>query len=415
MAYKSQTVQEALQNVLSHIKLVSHERILLKDSLGRILFENAYSDCDLPGFDSSLMDGYAVRSEELRNCSKTNPLSLGVVGRIGAGEVFDGSTRSGHCVRIMTGAPLPPGLDAVIKLEDTALTSGDGLIGSIITYGYPVTPGQHVKKQGSFVKAGDLVVKAGTKIDPFTLGILASTGNHEVAVFKKVRIGLISIGDELVPLDQVPPLGHVRNSSIYTLSGLVNQAGAEAVIYPISQDHPDIIASTLLEATKSCDLVVTAGGSAGGDFDYADKVLRATGDLIYSDVEMVPAQTQGFGLVNNTPVFTLPGQPHAATIAFEVMCRPAILAASGTHDIFRRKMLVPLREGVRENKNYFSRPLYVRGSLVRNTAGLFEAVIPSRHAHPIDKNEEDIPCLLVLSGDPQKRAAGTLVECWWLD
>lgn len=415
MPKKPLTVDEALEQVLAHTRLCSGEKVMLQEALGRVMFTDATSDLDFPPFDTALMDGFAVRSSELAACSKTNPVQLGVVGHVGAGSVFEGAAREGHCVRIMTGAPVPEGLDAIIKLEDTAITVGSGSTGSVITYGFPVTPGQHIKPKGSDITQGATVLSAGTVIDAPGLGALASTGNIQVSVFKRPVVALLSIGSELVPINATPGAGQIRNSNAYALSGLVEQAGGVAVLKNIVQDDPLVIAEAIRMAAREADFVITTGGSANGDFDFLDRVLHDAGTLIFSDVLMNPAKTQGFGLIDQTPIFSLPGQPSAALCAFELFCRPAILKAGGFSKLMRPRMTVRLRDDIRQGSRFPHVPLYLRARVELAADGEPEAFVPGKKGQTQFGALTNCNALLVLPPDASKRTAGAVVDCLRLD
>ncbi len=347
------SVDEARALVLAHSYQTSYEYIRLEESLGRVLFSTQTSPEAVPPFATSLMDGFALASKDAQNVSKSSPLSLGVVGHIGAGMVFDGSLRAGQCVRIMTGCALPEGTDSVIKLEDTAISTGTGGKGSVISYGYPIKPGQFVKAKGAEVEVGDVLVEGGQVIDAHCIGALSSLGFSEISVFQKPKVAIIPLGSELVETSHTPKMGQIRNSNRYTLSALAQKAGAEVIPFDIIPDDRGAIAETILRATELADIVVTSGGSAGGDFDFIDYVIKDLGELLYTDVLMNPAKTQGFGIVKGVPVFGLPGQPTAAMMAFEVLVRPAIRKCGGFAKIYRTRVDArldcPVKYGRRTN------------------------------------------------------------------
>lgn len=415
MAYKPLTVDKALEQVLVNTRLCSGRSIDITKAHGRVLFSDVVSDIDSPPFNTALMDGYAVRSQELENCSKTNPIQLGVVGHVGAGSSFEGDAREGHCVRIMTGAPVPEELDAIIKLEDTAVTVGDGWTGSVITYGFPVTAGQHIEKVGACYKKGDTVLSAGSIIDGPALGVLAETGNTTVRVFKKPKVTFIPIGNELVSVYDKPGFGQIRNSSVYALAGQAKEAGAKVHITDAIPDDPRVIAEALRMAARESDFIITTGGSAGGDFDYIDQVMQDIGTLIFTDVLMNPARTQGFGLVDSSVVFTLPGQPTAALAAFELFIRPALLKAGGFTKILRPTVHVRLLQNIGMSKRHPDAPLYLRARIERGLDGMGEAFVPNKKGPRQFLSLTNCNGMLILPPDPEKRRAGAIVECMRLD
>jgi molybdopterin molybdotransferase len=310
-----------------------HPRTIgLEQALGCVTSAPVTAGELVPPFDNSAMDGYAVRAADTAGA----PVSLRVVGTLAAGASPDVVVGSGEAVRIMTGAPMPDGADAVVMVE---LTS-PGSEGQVVVE-EPVEQGRSVRRAGDDLRPGDLVVAEGVGVTPGLVGVLASLGLARVPVRRPPVVGVLSTGDELV--DDGRPLGpgQIRDSNRPTLLALAQAAGCEAIDLGTVVDDRDAIAEAVLGGVTSCDALVTSGGVSVGDFDYIKEVLDALGEMTWMQVAIKPAKPFAFGLVQGTPVFGLPGNPVSSMVSFELFARPALRRMMGYPD--DRLLRVPVR------------------------------------------------------------------------
>ena len=317
----------------------------------------------IPPFDNTAMDGFAIRAEDLADA----PVTLEMVGTIAAGAVPDVEVGPGQAVRIMTGAPMPPGADAVVMVELTNMASDEKSVD--VAESVPV--GNHIRPTGDDVQTGQIVFPARTHLHPAHLGVCASIGIYDIPVFARPRVGVISTGDEL--LDGPGPLGvgQIHDSNRHTLLALVNAMGATGVDLGLIADDEDLIRDAMVSAADSCDAVITSGGVSMGDFDYVKKVLTEIGDMEWMQVAIKPAKPLAFGTVAGTPIFGLPGNPVSSMVSFELFARPGIRKMMGHAE----PIPTPVR-GVAsadmlrgpDGKTHFAR-VHARS----NAAGLYEA------------------------------------------
>lgn len=297
----------------------------LMDTLGLAIAEDVDAPVDLPGFDNSAMDGYAVRAEDVAGASPESPVELPVVGEIGAGQAGLLAISPGTAAKIMTGAPVPTGCDAVVPYEWT-----DRGVARVRIEQAP-RPGQHVRLAGEDVRSGDRLVDEGTVLGPRHLGLLASVGRATVMSRPRPRVVVISTGSEL--RDPGTPLGpdSIYDGNSYLLAAAARAAGAIAYRVGIVPDDPRSFLAALTDQLVRADLVVTSGGVSQGDFDVVKEALSSQGTMWFGGVAMQPGKPQGFGTVgpDRTPIFTLPGNPVSSYVSFETFVLPAIRRMMG--------------------------------------------------------------------------------------
>ncbi|HEX2699707.1 MAG TPA: gephyrin-like molybdotransferase Glp [Acidimicrobiales bacterium] len=295
----------------------------LGEALGMVTTTAIHAPEPVPPFANTAMDGYAVRAAD----TAAAPVELRVVDSLAAGSAPRVAVGGGEAVRIMTGAPLPPGADAVVMVERTSVAGG----GRAVRISEAAQPGDHVRGAGEDLRAGEEVFPAGTVLSPGHLGVVASTGRTSVEVVRRARVGVLSTGDELV--DDGGPLrpGQIRDSNRPTLLALVRQAGCEPVDLGRCGDTEAQIRHALEGGVAACDAVVTSGGVSVGDFDYVKVVLDelSGGSMQWLQIAVKPAKPLAFGLAGRTPVFGLPGNPVSSMVSFELFARPALLAMMG--------------------------------------------------------------------------------------
>jgi molybdopterin molybdotransferase len=335
--------EEARARVLDRLRPLPPRRVPLTEALGCVLAADVAAGEDLPPFANSAMDGFALRSEDVRGADQGSPVDLRVVGEVFAGSAKLPRVEPGTAVRIMTGGPLPPGADAVVPVERTE-TSGE-------TVRVQLAPPERgfVREAGGDVRAGAVVLERGRPVDPAAVGMLASVGCHQVPVHPKPRVSVVSTGDELVDPGEPLGSGQIRDSNSWLLVAQAKAAGAEAFRCGRLQDDPDALRRGFALAAAEGDFVVTSGGVSVGERDYTKRVLAELGDVASWRVAMQPGMPQAFGTAAGTPLFGLPGNPVSCFVVFEVLVRPALRRLAGMPDdrLDRPRVMARLAEPVR--------------------------------------------------------------------
>jgi molybdopterin molybdotransferase len=299
----------------------------LDGALGLVLASPVVASEDVPPFANTAMDGYAVRSSDTDGA----PVRLRVVGELPAGRDPAGlHVGRGEAVRIMTGAPMPDGADAVVMVERTRRVVGGG--DDVVEVEVPVPPGNHVRPAGEDAVPGDEVVAAGTLLRPGHLGVLASVGVEEVTVVRRARVGVLSTGDELVAGGGRVALrpGQIRDANRHSLLASLREAGCEPVDLGVVRDDAVAVRAVIEGGLRSCDALLTSGGVSMGEYDHVKAVLATLGgDQTWMQVAVKPAKPLSFAVVDGRPVFGLPGNPASSIVSFELFARPALLAMMG--------------------------------------------------------------------------------------
>jgi molybdopterin molybdotransferase len=331
-------VEEALEIVLANASPLPAEVVSLTDVLGRVLAEDVRADTDFPPFDRSAMDGYAVRAEDVT----VAPVTLPVIAQVRAGQVRDHVLGAGQAVQIMTGAPVPPGATAVQQVEKTRPLDG----GRTVEILSSIEPGTNISRRGTEVKAGDVVLARGERIDPSALAVLASVGQPRVGVFRRPRVSVLVTGDELVDVDETPGPGQIRNSNGYAVVAQAQQAGAEVRDLGIVPDDAEKIAAAMNIGLES-DVLLLSGGVSEGVFDLVEGVMSRLGvEILFDKVAVKPGAPLVFGRRGATLVFGLPGNPVSAQVTFDLFVRPALLRMQGARVVSRPLVEAELLEGV---------------------------------------------------------------------
>ncbi|WP_417564947.1 gephyrin-like molybdotransferase Glp [Marinobacter sp.] len=311
-------LEDALAHLLSEARVVTRvETVDLADSLGRVLAENHYVPADVPPADNSAVDGYALRKQDLAE-NQAIPVSA----RIPAGEAPK-ALAPGTAARIFTGSEIPEGADSVVMQERVEVTDTGIVVNA------EVTEGQNIRRQGQDLARGDLALAKGTQVRPNEMGLLASMGVARVAVLARLKVAILSTGDELV--DPGTPLapGQIYNSNRYTLLGLLAQAGCEVVLCETLRDQREATLETLLRAAESSDLIITSGGVSVGEEDHVRAVLEESGNLSLWRMAIKPGKPLAFGAIGGTPVLGLPGNPASVLVTFFVVGMPYIRKRQG--------------------------------------------------------------------------------------
>jgi len=321
-------IEEALQLILDRTPRLATEEVALAESLGRVLARDALSDLDLPPFDRARMDGYAVRSADTRGAGAASPARLRGVGEAAAGRAFEGAVGAGEAVRIMTGAPVPAGADAIEKIEVVRVLA-DGAV----ELEAPVKPGQFVTPRASEARAGEVMVEAGSRVTPASAAVLASFGYDRVIVARRPRLALLSTGSELVEVGSLPGPAQIRNSNTYSLAGYAAAAGAEVASAGIVPDDFAATRRAIEAAAAGADVVMLSGGVSMGDYDLVKPVLRELGaEVLLERVAMHPGKPTVFARLGGAVIFGLPGNPVSVAVSFHLFARPALLRMQGARE-----------------------------------------------------------------------------------
>ncbi|RRN69467.1 molybdopterin molybdenumtransferase MoeA [Peribacillus simplex] len=352
------SIAEAVEKVMQH-KLGGHvELIPLEESHDRFLAQDITATNDVPHFNRSPYDGFALRSKDTAGGSINNPLEFEVVEELAAGMVSTIPVQKNQVARIMTGAQMPAGCDAVIMLELTKEFEKDGK--KYISFKRSLKEGENVSFQGEDAKKGDLLVKKGTAINPGIIGLLATFGYAEVPVAKKPVVGLFATGSELLDVNEPLQPGKIRNSNSYALSAQIRRAGGEVRFYGKLKDEFELSYEAISTALEEVDLLITTGGVSVGDFDLLPDIYQKIGaDVLFNKVAMRPGSVTTVAVYNNKFLFGLSGNPSASYVGFELFARPIIRTMLFSEHPHLRKETAQLAEDFLK-PNPFSRLLRTR-------------------------------------------------------
>ncbi|MFN8034464.1 MAG: gephyrin-like molybdotransferase Glp [Acidimicrobiia bacterium] len=324
---------EAQQAILDTVVAGPTDRVSLDAAVGLVLARDVVATESVPPFANSAMDGFAVRAGDVAAATPDEPVGLVVVGEAAAGHLAGRAVGEGEAIRIMTGAPMPDGADAVVMVERTR-PEGDRVL-----VGHAARVGEHVRDVGGDVAAGERVLDRGTELRPAHLGVLASIGVREVDVVARVRLGVLSTGDELVDENRPLAPGEIRDSNRPMLLALARDAGCDAVDLGRIADDETLLERTLRAASIDCDAIVTSGGVSVGDYDVVKAVLGRVAAMRWWQVAIRPAKPLAFGMLDGTPVFGLPGNPVSSLVSFELFARPALRQMMGHASRFREELV----------------------------------------------------------------------------
>lgn len=336
-------LEEAQAFVLGSCDVLGRMPLPLLDALGSVCAEDVRADEAIPPLANTAMDGFAVRAAD----TAVLPARLRIVGNLAAGSPEQPEVGSGEAVRIMTGAPVPPGADAIVIVEDT-VTTGDW-----VEVRASAAPGDHVRPAGSDVAAGDVVVRSGTELRPAHLGVLASVGRRQVEVFRRPVVGVLSTGDELVQAGTEMQRGQIRDSNRPSLLASVRASGFEAVDLGCAPDAPGAIREAIETGIETCDAILTSGGVSVGDYDYTRAVLDgiSEGSMRWMQVAIKPAKPFAFGVAKGVPIFGLPGNPVSSLVSFECFALPALRRMAGFGRPHRRRIVAVAAEPLRRKRD----------------------------------------------------------------
>ena len=331
------SVEEALQRILGYVHVLEPEQKPLLDALGQVLAEDVVADYHIPPLDNTAMDGYAVRAADTAGASLQNPVRLRVLGELAAGHMYAGEIAPGTAVRIMTGAPLPAGADAVVPFEDTDEPSGREFgsfakpVESVAIF-HAVSKGDNVRRAGEDVRKGTTVLTKGMTLRPAHIGALANLGYATVSVIRRPVVAVLSTGDELVPLGEPLGPGKIHDSNTYSVAALVRQSGGVPKPLGIARDSVEDLTAKI-RGGLDADMLVTSAGVSRGDYDVVKDVLAREGQVDFWTVRMKPGKPLAFGAFpsgnRQVPHIGFPGNPVSSMISFELFARPAIFKMMG--------------------------------------------------------------------------------------
>ena len=360
MTQGPRTVEAHRAAILDAISPLAAASLELSAAEGCVLAEDVTAAVALPSFDNSGMDGYAVRACDVALAAATSPVTLPVAGEVAAGDTRDLDLAPGTAIRIMTGARVPAGADAVVPVE---WTGGSGDPGGEVTINRAAPPGNAVRYAGGDAAEGETLLTAGTRLRAMQIAVAASAGRAAVAVRPRPRVVVLSTGDELAEPGTPLVPGKIWESNSFMITAAAREAGAVATRHTIVRDDPAAVLPALEAQLDHADLLITTGGvSMGGEHDVVKAALQSLGTITFSKVAMQPGKPQGFGLLGQgkVPLFTLPGNPVSAYVSFQLFVRPALAVLQGRDDLALRSVQASLTAPVRSPEG---RRSFLRGTL----------------------------------------------------
>jgi molybdopterin molybdotransferase len=406
------SVAEAQQRILSSFSPTDSISIPLDWSTGHVLAQDIHAPVDLPLFDNSAMDGFAVLAQDTCLASPEHPVILSVVADIPAGDGARVNITHGTAARIMTGALIPGGADSVVMIEETDYGSsqpGDPIPGRVAIH-KPVEPGTNIRKKGDDIHSGQIAIKKGSQLRPQDLGLLAMFGMATIPIHRSPRLAIFSSGDELISLETPLSLGSIRDANTYTLSSLAELAGAEVIRLGIAKDDRVAIIRLLDQAVdKNVDMIVSSAGISVGAFDFIRDVVNQHGNLDFWRVNVRPGKPFAFGNYRNIPFFGLPGNPVSAFVTFELFIRPVLKKMGGSDDILRPRIRVRLLEDIVSD----GRESYLRANVEERDGVLFARLTGHQGSGNI-LSLVQANALLILPSGVKSLPAGTNLEAMLL-
>jgi len=410
------SVEQALEEILSCVEVLEPERKPILDSLGQVLAEDVYSTIDIPPRDNSAMDGYAVRAEDTHGASESAPRILSVTGEVAAGSISREEVKRGTAIRIMTGAPLPDGADAVVPFEDTDEVARKSSHGDLSQIGIlcEAKEGMNVRGKGEDIANGSLVLKKGSVLRPPEIGVLASLGHPAALVIRRPVVSVLATGDELADIDQPLPRGKIYNSNTYTIAAEVIRYGGIARILGIGRDSIQSLEGKIEEGLDS-DMLITSGGVSKGDYDVVKDVLVKCGEINLWTVCMKPGKPSAFGVITKggkrVPLLGLPGNPVSSMVTFEQFARPAILKMMGKSNFAKPSIPAVIEDDI---TNTDGRRIFAR-VVVAKRNGKYYARLTGRQGSGILTSMARANGLAVIPEDTREVRKGDVVQVQMLD
>jgi molybdopterin molybdotransferase len=404
------SVASALKKLLKEFSAVTPEVVPLLQSCNRVLAGELRAPFDLPLFTNSSMDGFAVISEDVKNAGADHPIELSVIADIPAGSIAQKGVTKGQAMRIMTGAVIPSGCDAVVPIEDTNF-SDQPLNGEFpwpIRINKPVKPGDYLRARGQDVLAGEVVLKAGTHLRPQEVGFLGMLGFEEVPVYRPPRVAILSTGDELVRIGSALDSGKIYDANSVMLASQIVESGGEYLDLGIAKDNQDEIYQRLESALlKQVDLIVSSAGVSVGAFDLVRRVIEEHGSISFWRVNMRPGKPLAFGKYRGIPFIGLPGNPVSAFVGFEVFVRPALEKMSGLKNSPRPAQKVKLAEEIHSD----GRESYLRGIVFQKEDGMYAKLTGHQGSGNL-RSLVQSNAFLIVPSEVKSLPIGTEVSAW---
>lgn len=393
------SVEEALIHILKTISPLPTMKVPLAESYGLVLAEDVVAHEDMPPFANSAMDGFALKSQDSLQPAQL-PARLRVIGEIAAGYVAQNVVEPGTAMRIMTGAPVPEGADAVIQVELTKPADEQGTLVDIMT---EVAPGNNIRSAGEDIHRGQTVLTRGTEIGPWEIGILAMVGCAQVPVIRRARVAILGTGDEIVDVDQELQPGKIRNSNSYLIEAAVRRAGAEPIRLGIARDTIESLREKFAQAVHY-DLIITSGGVSVGDFDLVKNILAEQGEIKFWSVNMRPGKPIAFGQIGSIPMLGLPGNPVSTAVTFELFAHPVIRKMQGHQRIMKPQVEVVVQDGV---EGRTSRRHYVRAHVEWNQGHFIAHTTGNQGSHIMTSLRNANALLIIPEQSPDILPGGT--------
>jgi molybdopterin molybdotransferase len=400
------SVEAAQERVLRAFRLLDAEQVPILEATRRVLAKDVYANTDIPRYANSSMDGYAVCAASTTGASPETPVSLHIIGDLPAGRVPEQAMISGTAIRIMTGAPLPPAADAVLKVEDTQ-TEGE----SVHVFA-EVGAGNYVRPPGEDVRAGSLVLRRGARLRPQEVGMLAALGHEEAPVTRKPGVAILATGDELVAIDEPLVPGKIRDANSYSNAAQVIEHGGEPILLGIARDRVEELTTKIAAGlNRDVDLILTSGGVSVGDLDLVKEVLAAQGEMDFWRVRMKPGKPLAFGHIGGVPVLGLPGNPVSVMVSFEMFVRPALCKMLGVSNWQRPLVEATLMDAI-EHKD--ERRHFVRVRLVWEDDE-YHAYLTGAQGSGILSSMVKANALAIIPEERDRAPAGTRVQVMRLE
>ncbi len=394
--------QEFIQHLVQALPAIASEELPLMQALGRIVAEDIISPINVPAHDNSAMDGFAFDGKQLG----TAPLQLRVVGTALAGKAWQGSVKSGECVKIMTGAVMPEGLDTVIAQELTTLKAADGETVVEVPAGI-LQAGDNRRKAGEDLQRGLPALMAGSTLTPAALGLVASLGIAKVKVYRQLRVAYFSTGDEVLSLGDALREGAVYDSNRYTVFGLLSRMGCAVIDMGVVRDDPVLLEDAFKQAANKADVIITSGGVSVGEADFTKAMMKKLGDVAFWKIAMRPGRPMAVGRLGNSILFGLPGNPVAVMVTFLAFVKPALLHLMGgtpsTTPYLRAKSAVALRKKP-------GRTEYQRGFVRTLSDGTLQVEAAGNQGSGVLRSMVEANGLIVLHHHQSSVAAGDEVD-----
>ncbi len=411
------SVQEAQARILSFFQAVDSEAVPLTECAGRTLAEDISAPGDLPPFANSSMDGFAVKAADIAHASRKTPARLKIVADIPAGSPTDMHLTAGQAARIMTGAPLPEGADAVVPVEDTDLQasflaeSPPAQLPEQVNILRAIKSGSFIRPKGNDVRQGQVLLHKGRRLQPQDAGILAAIGLAQARVFRRPRVALFSSGDELVPPGGALKPGQIYDSNSFVLAAILEREGAQVIRLGNAPDDPQQIEQLLNKAvTERVDLIVTSAGVSVGAFDFVKQVIEAKGSLNFWKVNMRPGKPLAFGSFSGIPLIGLPGNPVSAFVGCRVFIVPVMRKLSGREQLFSPRQKAVLAQAIESD----GRESYLR-AIVQDQAGKYAATLTGHQGSGNLFSLVLANALLIVPSGVKSLPSGTEVEIWFFD